>query len=67
MIMCLWRRDALLFLTACTLTGPLVECEHTRWALCGVVWVHILPHWDLCVVSVRLGSQWGVLWCSDAM
>ena len=46
---------------------PLVECEHTRWALCGVVWVHILPHWDLCVVSVRLGSQWGVLWCSDAM
>ena len=38
MIMCLWRRDALLFLTACTLTGPLVECEHTRGCcvvLCG--------------------------------
>ena len=38
---------------------PLVECEHTRWALCGVVWVHILPHWDLCVVSVRLGVTMG--------
>ncbi len=55
-ILCLWRRDALLFFTACALAGPLVEFKHTRG---NAVWVHVLPHWDLCVVSVRLGVTMG--------
>ncbi len=55
-ILCLWRRDALLFFTACALAGPLVEFKHTRGY---AVWVHVLPHWDLCVVSVRLGVTMG--------